>query len=838
MENLYIFFFIAIIILIITNKNKLNEKIDRLSQTIDDLNELLKNNIQNNKIQDNKVQEGAGLKGASLVSPEPLPGEEPVQVYEPVYVPEHEPEPAILTKDESTHTDDHKGTVPEPQLEPESITEDHGAFFLPEDAIINRPIKRNFSSGSTRKPETPELSFFERYPDLEKFIGENLINKIGIAILVMAIGYFVKFAIDNNWVGPAGRVAIGILCGGILVGIAHRMRNSYTAFSSVLVGGGMAIFYFTITLAYHQFHLFDQTTSFIILIVITCFAVLLSLLYDKQELAVIALIGGLSSPFMVSGDHANYNALFIYLIILNTGLLIIAYKKAWRILNITAFALSVIVCALIVFSLSRDTFSTGFCYITILYLMFFIINVIHNIRENKKFIASDFSILLINTALYFGAGLYLLTEMGQTQFNGAFTAGLAVINLVLSWVMFKQKKVDTNILYLLIGITLTFISLTAPIQLHGHYITLFWAAETVLLYWLFKKSGIVLMEIISSIIFVTMLISLVMDWQSIYESSAVELIILANKGFITTIVAALSSYLLYRIKANDQGSFISSEKQISPDENTGVPAYSASKDIYKYIALILFFVSGLLEINHQFLNHYPDTNVNRLYLLLYIPAFVFLYHIASKKIGLLRLAPEISGVMISVCILVYLSSMPMLFHLQSQMLEGGQLSTVHFVAHWIAAIFISLLFYQLIGIVRSSWGQFRELFCWLIAGAIVLFVSLELSLASNLVFYSSIQSLAHIETVYIKSGLPVIWGLLSFAMMWLGMRHKIRTLRIISLSLFSVTLLKLFLFDIRNIPAAGKIAAFFCLGILLLIISFMYQKVKKIIIDDEIEKKE
>jgi uncharacterized membrane protein len=52
------------------------------------------------------------------------------------------------------------------------------------------------------------------------------------------------------------------------------------------------------------------------------------------------------------------------------------------------------------------------------------------------------------------------------------------------------------------------------------------------------------------------------------------------------------------------------------------------------------------------------------------------------------------------------------------------------------------------------------------------------------------------------------------------------------LSLFSITLVKLFLFDIKNIPIAGKIAAFFCLGVLLLVVSFMYQRLKKILIDD------
>src|SRR5207247_885824 len=90
------------------------------------------------------------------------------------------------------------------------------------------------------KPLPPAPSFFESHPDLEKFIGENLINKIGIAILVLGIGFFVKYAIDKNWINEFGRVAIGILAGGILIGIAHYMRKGFKAFSSVLVGGGLS----------------------------------------------------------------------------------------------------------------------------------------------------------------------------------------------------------------------------------------------------------------------------------------------------------------------------------------------------------------------------------------------------------------------------------------------------------------------------------------------------------------------------------------------------------------------------------------------------------------------
>ena len=280
MDFLYVVFFIILVVLLVVYNNRLAEKIESLERVIIDLHylvEQVKKGQQEQKVIKDIVKE-------TEKAPE-FPKSPPV-VSQPFAPP---PQPAPVSEIA-------KPFVPSPEkpVEVESTNQ-----------VIEDPLSQlRRSSGSIPPPKRhiakPEPSFFERYPDLEKFIGENLVNKIGIAILVLAIGFFVKYAIDQNWVGPSGRVAIGIAAGGILVGIAHRLRKNYKAFSSVLVGGGIAVFYFTITLAFHQFHLFSQTVSFIILIVITAFAVALSLLYDRQELAVIALLGGMSSPFMVS----------------------------------------------------------------------------------------------------------------------------------------------------------------------------------------------------------------------------------------------------------------------------------------------------------------------------------------------------------------------------------------------------------------------------------------------------------------------------------------------------------------------------------------------------------
>lgn len=797
MEVVIILLLIVVLFSINSIKKSINEKIEKLEKEVIQLRTSLKSTAQ-------------GISPLTEKSPEAKPVIETAKDYwksgfgvekaeEQKLPAEAEPERAALKKDENL-------TRPVPIA---AITK------IPEPATPKPPV--------AFKP--PKPGFFERNPDLEKFIGENLVSKIGIAILVLAIGFFVKYAIDNEWIGTIGRVAIGLACGGILVAIAHRLQKSYHAFSSVLVGGGLAVFYFTIALAYHEYHLFGSTATFIIMLVITAFAVALSLLYNRQEVAIIALVGGFASPFLASSGSGNYVALFIYLIILNTGLLIIAYYKAWRWLNLLAFIFTCILFWAWLGTLPDVTapsiYRSAFVFATIFYVLFFAINIANNIKENKKFIGSDFGILLSNTALYFSVGLYCLSQTNATEYNGLFSASTGVFNLAASWILLRNRKTDPNILYLLIGITLTFISLTAPLQLRGSHITLFWASEAVLLYWLFQKSAIKILQLSTVIIYAAMLVSLAMDLSTVYLYNNASLPVIFNKGFITTVYCGVSSLAIYYL--------------VNKTNNTQASAYLLkAKNYFKLIAFALLYGAGLFEIIFQFRHHYPATLVYVAYVQVYTFAFVLL--LLSLKNSITRLPPVIQAGLLSACVILYLLFISDTYSLQATVLTLQTLRAQFIITQVLIALLAAVIFLKLAHFVAPTNGKnfFKSpVYVWVLCAAVIIFVSTEAHLLVNHVFYSAQTSLSDISRIFNKTGLAILWGLSSFAFMWLGMEYKFRSLRIISLTLFSLTLAKLFLFDIRNIPVAGKIAAFFCLGILLLVISFMYQRLKKIIIEDE-----
>lgn len=469
-------------------------------------------------------------------------------------------------------------------------------------------------------PVEPQKSFWENFkeknPDLEKFIGENLINKIGVLILVLGISYFVKYAIDKDWINEPARVGIGVLCGALVMAIAHKLRKNYAAFSSVIVAGAIAIFYFTIGIAFHDYHLFNQTVAFSIMVIITAFSALISLSYDRVELAVLSLIGGFAVPFMVSTGEGNYVVLFSYIIILNIGILAIAYYKKWNLVNILAYIFTVLLYAA---WLTRDLSSDKPHYLGalvfgfIFYFIFILMNLINNIRSKGEFSKTQLTILASNTFLFYGAGMAILTHY-HPELKGLFTTILALLNLIYAWILYKKFDLDQKAAYLLIGLTLTFITLAIPIQFEGNYITLFWAAEAVLLLWLSQKSKITSYQFGSIIVHILMIFSLIMDWNKYYNST-LPLNIIINPIFITGIFAAGSLFAIWYLLKNET-------------ENSTIFGISFNPEKYKRIVLEVGFVityfTGLFEVIYQS-NHYIDN----LYSSIALP---ILYHLSFSAL--------------------------------------------------------------------------------------------------------------------------------------------------------------------------------------------------------------
>ena len=179
--------------------------------------------------------------------------------------------------------------------------------------------------------------------NLEKFIGENLINKIGILITVIGVFIGAKYSIENNLISPLTRIILGYLVGLGLVAIGIKLKAKYENYSAVLVSGALAILYFITFAAYSFYGLFPQSVAFGTMAILTVFAVIASLNYDKPVIAHLGLVGAYAVPFLLGDGSGKVAVLFSYMAIINTGILVLSFKKEWKSLFYTAFSLTWII---------------------------------------------------------------------------------------------------------------------------------------------------------------------------------------------------------------------------------------------------------------------------------------------------------------------------------------------------------------------------------------------------------------------------------------------------------------------------------------------------------------
>jgi uncharacterized membrane protein len=607
------------------------------------------------------------------------------------------------------------------------------------------------------------------------------------------------------------------------------LRTKYRAFSSVLIGGGLSIFYYTISIAYHDYHIFNQGTAFAIMTLITILSTVLAVIMDRKELAIIALTGGFSAPFMVQGEAANHMVFFSYIAILNMGMLLLSYFKKWDILQKLSLGFTLLFFGgwLIIEPIIPGTkLNTAFIFSSVYFIQFLGMNMIYNLKNKIKFNAWEFVQMLSIISLYYAAMMYLLSFSGYVNYQGIFTLVLAGLLGGVGYLVKLNKNADQNMATLLIANVITLATIFGMVQLKGNHMALYWSVEAVLLLFIGSRFKMPVLRNASVIVTAISFLGLLKMWFFTYVwGNPIDRTLMFNEPFITSIFT-LFSYV---------GALFILRKE------SGVKIFFVPLKLYKGFlqtaVLVGFYLTGLFELGEHL--NLGDRHGEKLIVFMYNILFLGLgAFIAVKSDNFIR---KVAFVILAVIGLVgYFGYAAELQHDivydSVSGLSGNGFFALHFV---LTAMIAGILYiaYKLMSAVIES--KENGTVAFIAVTLIGLFVScLELELIAGKLMANSTGDLYIIYDKVRVAGYTVLAGIYSFIMMIYGMKKKDRVIRIFSLISFGATLIKLFVFDIQNISEGGKIVAFISLGALLLVVSFLYQKLKNLIVDGEFEKNE
>ena len=674
---------------------------------------------------------------------------------------------------------------------------------------IEEPVEEEQEEPAMAMEEEEEIEeYATSETNFEKYIGENLFGKIGILIFIIGIGFFVKYAIDQNWINETARTLMGYAVGAGMLVLAERLHKRYHTFSSLLAGGAFGIYYLITAIAFHYYALFSHTIAFMILCVTTIFMSAVSVLYDRKELAVTALVGGFIAPFIISTDSSSIISLQIYITILNIGMFCLAMYKKWAILPMVSFAFTYTILwgttALGSFSDSEagTTYPTLFAFATLFYVIF-LLPVVFILRtqygENTRL--GLLGIITANSFMYLIYSDFLLQHFEASSDTRAYLAFfIAAVNLAIHlYLRFRVEGQDT-LRNLMLGLGVTFASMGIPILFSAANVLMVWAAESVLLLWLFTKEKNRIYELASAV-----LLLLTLGALAYYRTTDTFIhdtgdSLFFNGAFFVTTFVSIAYYVVAVIMQFNKELFSDTKRLI---------AYTPCNAIAYALGFSILFLA--FRDNFNFHLEQPISEYASL-----LTANIMLLGGAL----ILRKRFEISENKLAYEISLYLAGILFAMTVWNYTAPDGLL------LRWLMALVtIAYMAYCMRGQLLVTSNQ-RNL-------------HIEYSIISTLMWLTLTRLLLiTFNEVNFSTAFSLSLGIAAFILMCIGMRYHSKEIRIVSLAEFGIVIGKLILNDVWAMPALGKIIVFISLGALLLILSFLYQKLKDALFNEEEQEQE
>ncbi|ADV49723.1 Protein of unknown function DUF2339, transmembrane [Cellulophaga algicola DSM 14237] len=695
------------------------------------------------------------------------------------------------------------------------------------------------STNTSRIPETKS--------SLEKFIGENLINKVGILITIIGVIIGVKYSIENNLISPLTRIILGYLLSFGILGVGLKLKEKYLNFSAVLVSGAITMMYFITFMGYDFYGLFPQLLAFGIMTLLTIFTVVAAINYDKQVIAHLGLVGAYSIPFLLSNNSGNVTALFSYMTIINIGILIISFKKYWKSLYYVSFSFTWLIYLgwILKDYYYVEDFRFAFTFLSIFFILFYCMFLAYKTLKNEKFQATDVILLFINSFFFYGIGYYLLNshETFGKELLGLFTLGNAVIHFIPTVIVYKKKLVDKKLFYLIAALVLTFITITIPVQLDGSWVTILWSAEAALLFWFATTKKITVYKNLSYILMVIAFISLLEDWSHIYDlhPSKEKIAPIFNSNFLSSVVVITAF------------GFITWLNKAQKFQDLEVPKKAMDKIMGFLIPvglLLICYLAFSLEINMYWEQQFLDSFINytnedgnlsstrnynlldfkSIWLINYSLLFFSILAVANIKLIKNRTLAIANFVINNILTFIFLIGGLLIIstlrenYVTQYLGEHYNIGSYFLYIRYISLAFLAFLVYTVYWYTKQDYLNLKiknmfQIFLY--------FITLWI-LSSELLHW---MDLAGASGLY-KMNLSILWGAYSLFMVIIGIWKRKKHIRISGISLFGLTLVKLFFYDIADLDTISKTIVFVSLGLLLLLISFLYNKYTKQIEND------
>jgi hypothetical protein len=630
----------------------------------------------------------------------------------------------------------------------------------------------------------------------EVLVGGKLASFAGMGLVLIGVALLIGYAVRHAWFGPGARVLLGLITGAVCVALGHlaeiKGRQALHVLARSLTGGGAAIFYFVVFAAHSFYEIIPGPLAAAGLVLSAAATLGLAVAYQSQAVAVIGVLGAFLMPVFLD-DLSDSRLFFLgYIALINLPVILLGLQRKWQALYNLAFGFTFF----FVFMLAvgdpprlRDGSALllfGFVY----FLQFTALGLIKLRRERDiRGRTGDIVRLLLNSLGFLGLLYHEFEALDLGAWTAAAMLGLSLLHIgfvKLGWKAFPAFQLDN--LALLVG-ALTCASLALPVQLDGAWVSTGWAIMGVILCAFALKANIPLLQVAATLLGLLGLMKSITFDVRFYPSTP-DLFL--NARFFSGLISAL---LL-----GGQGWL---HRRISPPDRAPTGTASPMLMILGLLGILLVFFADVFWT--------LGTRDSAAWLL----STLFLLITALATVPLARSEPSLVRFSLILFALIPLKLLLDLMIISSIGFPDGT-------SLFFNTVFLSLFVFSLLTLLASRELPRREPFSEPLEHALYATALQLSSLAAAILVVTT--ELYRINSDWSQTIVTVWWAACAMGLVLFGLFRNTRPHRRAGLTLFALTTGKVLLIDMSELEGLDRITGFLVAGVLLLILSYLYQK--------------
>ena len=642
--------------------------------------------------------------------------------------------------------------------------------------------------------------------DWELILGGNWLARIGVLAVVIGVAFFLKLAFDNQWIGEAGRVALGVTGGIGLLIAGELLHRRYPIYAQALLGGGIAVLYVSIFAAFSFYGLLDIYPAAGLLFLFSVTAAALALRHDSTALAVIGILGAFAGPFILGAYPPKPTVLqtfasdasaqiMVYVAIVDLGVLALSTVRNWRWFTLLALLGSLASFGIWYGEYGEETAVTivqG--SLTAIFLIFIGVTTLFHVIWRRAAQEFDHALMVINAAAYLGISYGVLWDEFR-PWMGVFTLLMAFFYGALAYAVIWRGREQANLSIMALGIAAVLLTIAVPVQLEGPWVSVAWAVEGAALVWLSFTLKMWQLRAFGTVVFAVFAIQLLaFDTPGALKAGLTPFYNTYLLSYALGVGATfLTAYLLWRNRA-----------LLMESESALFPIFLTAGNLFFTLAVFVQVDGIWIAVAWA------------------VEALVLIW--LSFRLGLYELRLFGTGLFVGVAVRL------LVFNTQIDLEEFRLILNYRMMAFasGIAALYLAAL---LVARERRSVMSLEKsaLVPGLLIGANFLTLWV-LSFECIAVVDSGIVGVTGSTAYYVKSlALSLTWAIYASVCLAIGIVGRWRMVRMAGLGLLAVPIVKLFLFDSLALEQGYRVAAFLSLGVIMLTVGFLYQRYSEVI---------